>query len=69
MKSVKLTTISYTKLPSKARALVSDIAATVCHFYRNSSNMDIEAWYAGVHLATWDGREWVSKIFNGVRHV
>lgn len=65
MKS-RLTPIAFAKLPSRARASISPTQRSYIdefHFYKVAHSLDIEAWYAGMHLATWDGKRWSSPIF------
>lgn len=60
--------VAYSKLPAKARALISarqrSYIDEFAFYRRNGDPTAIEAWYAGCPIATWNGREWVSEIFD-----
>jgi hypothetical protein len=61
-----LTPLAFGKLPSAARKRVSKKQLSYIdefRFYREQESGHIEAWYAGLHLATWNGKEWVAEQF------
>lgn len=58
--------IEFAKLPSRARAAISRRQPSCIdefRFYKNPETLDIAAWYAGCHLATWNGKMWISALF------